>query len=172
MSFPIASGQEPYHYDHKPTGRPNGPGKLQEYKAHYQGVPNEALYAFGHGLTYGDMRYSNLVIDAPTLAWNGSLGVSATVTNAGRVAAEEVVQLYIRDRVASVTRPVRELKAFRKIRLAPGASAQVMFKLSRAELEFIGMGLKPTVEAGTFDLWIAPSAQAEGVHSTFELGAA
>ena len=172
MSFPIASGQEPYHYDHKPTGRPNGPGKLQEYKAHYQGVPNEALYAFGHGLTYGDMRYSNLVIDAPTMAWNGSLGVSATVTNAGRVTAEEVVQLYIRDRVASVTRPVRELKAFRKIRLAPGASAQVLFKLSRAELEFIGIGLKPTVETGTFDLWIAPSAQAEGVHSTFELSAA
>jgi beta-glucosidase len=80
-----------------------------------------------------------------------------------------VVQLYIRDRVGSVTRPVRELKAFRKIALAPGASEKVTFTLRRADLEFIGLELKPTVEPGTFDLWIAPSAQADGVHGTFDL---
>jgi len=79
------------------------------------------------------------------------------------------VQLYIRDRVASVTRPVRELKAFRKLALAPGASETVTFKLSRAQLLFIGREDKPTVEPGLFDVWIAPSAEADGVKGQFTL---
>ena len=80
-----------------------------------------------------------------------------------------MVQLYIHDRAASITRPVRELKAFRKVKLAPGASETVTFKLSRSLLLFYGRDNKPTVEPGTFDVWIAPSAEAEGVHGTFEL---
>jgi beta-glucosidase len=91
------------------------------------------------------------------------------VTNRGTRAAEEVVQLYIRDRTASITRPVRELKAFRKLRLAPGASETVTFKLDRSLLLFIGRDNKPTVEPGLFDVWIAPSAEAEGVRGQFEL---
>ncbi|MDP9086848.1 MAG: glycoside hydrolase family 3 C-terminal domain-containing protein [Pseudomonadota bacterium] len=169
ISFPFASGQEPFHYDHKPTGRPNPGDLLEPYKAHFQGVPNEALYPFGHGLTYGDFAYSNLTLASPTMAWNGSLQVRATITNHGRREAEEVVQLYVHDQVGSVTRPVKELKAFHKIRLAPGASTIVSFALSRPDLEFIGMANKPTVEPGRFDLWIAPSAQAIGLHAAFEL---
>jgi beta-glucosidase len=171
VSFPIASGQEPYHYDHKSTGRPNPPGPLLEYKAHYQGVPNEALYPFGHGLTYGEMVYSNLSV-SPTMAWNGTLDVRATITNRGKRAADEVVQLYVHDEVASMTRPVRELKAFHKLHLAPGQSVQVAFTLRREDLEFIGASLKPTVEPGSFALWVAPSAQAEGVCARFELAPA
>ena len=95
--------------------------------------------------------------------------MSATVTNLGRRACDEVVQLYIRDRVATITRPVRELKAFRKVTLAPGASEEVRFTLTRENLLFLGADMQPTVEPGTFDVWIAPSAEAEGVHGTFDL---
>jgi beta-glucosidase len=168
-SFPHSPGQQPYHYAHKPTGRPNpSDDKLEPYKAHYRGIPNKALYPFGHGLTYGKIAYADLSAPA-TLAWDGEISVTARITNSGSRAAEEVVQLYIRDRAASVTRPVRELKAFRKLRLAPGESETVTFKLRRANLLFIGRDNKPTVEPGIFDLWIAPSAEAQGVHATFEL---
>jgi len=169
ISFPFESGQEPYHYDHKATGRPNPPGPLVDYKAHYRGVPNSALYAFGHGLTYGKITYSALAISSPTLGWSGQITATATLTNTGTHPADEVAQLYIHDRVGEVTRPVRELKAFAKVALAPGASRQVHFTLTRADLEFIGLALKRVVEPGTFDLWIAPSAEAEGVSGTFEL---
>lgn len=167
VSFPHESGQQPYYYDHKPTGRPGGDA-VAPYRATYRTAPNTALYPFGHGLTYGDITYSGLNLPA-TMAGNGALTVSATITNKGQRSAEEVVQLYIRDRIGSTTRPVRQLKAFRKIALAPGASEVVTFTLRRPDLEFIGVDLKPTVEPGTFDLWIAPSAQAEGVHGQFEL---
>jgi beta-glucosidase len=170
-SFPREPGQQPYYYGHKPTGRPNPAGPLEPFKAHYRTIPNSALFPFGHGLTYGKIDYSALSA-TPTLAWNGELTVAAQVTNRGTRAAEELVQLYIHDRAASVTRPVRELKAFRKVTLAPGASETVTFKLKREHLQFIGRDLKPTVEPGTFDLWIAPSAETEGVHTTFELAAA
>jgi beta-glucosidase len=168
-SFPWKSGQEPYYYAHKPTGRPNPPGDLQPYKAHFRGISNSARYPFGHGLTYGKIEYSGLALGAATMPMNGSLDVSATITNRGSRAAEEVVQLYIHDRVASVTRPVRELKAFRKIALAPGQSEVVRFTLSAADLAFYGLQDRPVVEPGTFDVWIAPSAEAEGVHGSFDL---
>ena len=168
-SFPWKSGQEPYYYAHKPTGRPNPPGDLQAYKAHFRGIPNSARYPFGHGLTYGKIEYSGLAISSATMAANGSLKVSATVTNRGSRAAEEVAQLYIHDRVASVTQPVRELKAFRKVALAPGQSQVVTFTLTAADLAFYGLQDRPTLEPGTFDVWIAPSAEAEGVHGSFDL---
>jgi len=169
MSFPYETGQEPYHYDRKTTGRPNPPGPRQDYKAQYRDTPNFALYPFGHGLTYGRIAYADLALSSPTLAWDGSIEITARVTNSGAHAAEEVVQLYLHDRVASVTRPIRELKAFQKVALAPGESKTVRFKLSRTNLLFIGLDNQPTVEPGVFDLWIAPSAQADGVHTTFEL---
>ena len=132
-------------------------------------MPNAALFAFGHGLTYGKIAYSGLVLSAPTCPWNGTITLTATITNSGARAAEEVAQLYIHDRVAEVTRPVRELKAFAKVALAPGESRQVRFTLRRDDLEFIGLGLKRTVQPGAFDVWIAPSAQAEGVSGSFDL---
>ncbi|MES2445066.1 MAG: beta-glucosidase BglX [Pseudomonadota bacterium] len=169
-SFPRSPGQQPYSYAHKPTGRPNpgGDEKLEPYKAHYRGIPNSALFPFGHGLTYGKIEYSALSV-ASTMAWGGDLVVSAKVTNTGKRAAEELVQLYTHDRAASVTRPVRELKAFRKVTLAPGASETVTFTLKRGNLLFIGRENKPVVEPGMFDVWIAPSAETAGVHGSFEL---
>lgn len=167
VSFPRASGQQPYHYAHKPTGRPNPPGdKLEEYKAHFRGITNSALYPFGHGLTYGQMEYSGLSVNS---GGGEEIVIIATVTNRGTRAGEEVAQLYVRDRAASVTRPVRELKAFRKLALAPGRSEQVRFVLRRADLAFIGRDNRPMVEAGEFDVWVAPSAEAAGVTGRFTL---
>jgi beta-glucosidase len=168
-SFPLRSGQEPYYYAHKPTGRPNPPGELQPYKAHFRGIPNAALYPFGHGLTYGRIEYSGLGLSAPTLPMNGTIEVAATITNRGSRAAEEVAQLYIHDRVASITQPVRELKAFRKIALAPGQSQVVRFSLRPSDLAFIGRNGRWITEPGTFDVWVAPSAESDGVHGSFDL---
>jgi beta-glucosidase len=168
-SFPRRSGQEPYYYAHKATGRPNPPGPLDAYKAHFRGIPNSALYPFGHGLTYGRIEYSNLALSGPTLPMNGQIEIAATIANRGRRAAEEVVQLYMHDRIASVTRPVRELKAFRKVALAPGQSEVVRFTLRPSDLSFVGRDGRWTVEPGTFDVWIAPSAESEGVRGSFDL---
>lgn len=170
VSFPYESGQAPYHYDHKPSGRPDPePAALTPFKTHYRTVPDAALFAFGHGLTYGQVQYVGVDVGAGTLARDGALEVTATVRNTGQRAVTEVVQLYVRDRVASVTRPVRELKDFRRVELQAGAQATVRFTLPAQALRFIGQELAPTLEAGTFDLWIAPSAQAEGAHATFEV---
>jgi len=170
-SFPRRSGQQPYYYAHKPTGRPNPDPKLDDYKARFRGITNTALYPFGHGLTYGKIEYSEFALSGPSLGMNGEIAVSARITNRGSREAEEVVQLYTHDRVASITRPVRELKAYKKIKLAPGQSEVVRFVLRSADLQFYGLANKPTVEPGTFDVWIAPSAESEGVHGTFDLTA-
>jgi len=169
VSFPHATGQQPYHYAHKSTGRPNGPGPLAEYKAHYREFANDAAFAFGHGLTFGKISYSNLDTGGGRLTAEAGLTLSATVTNSGRHAADEVVQLYIQDVVASVTQPVRALKGFRRIALKPGEARVVTFTLTRSDLLFIGRDLVATVEPGQFRVWIAPSAQAEGVAGTITL---
>jgi len=172
VSFPHATGQEPYYYTHKSTGRPNPEGALQPFKAHYRDVPNSALFPFGHGLTYGQIAYSGLYVgNGGKLAANDTITVSATVTNSGKLAADEVVQLYIHDVAASITRPVRQLKGYRRVALAPGKSEKVSFTLSRSDLTFIGKDMKPTVEPGDFLVWIAPSAEADGVSGCFTLTA-
>ena len=169
VSFPHATGQVPYYFAHKSTGRPNPPGPLTEYKAHYRGIPNTARFAFGHGLTYGRISYSDLILGSATLPWNGTLTVSAIVRNAGSRRAEEVAQLYIHDVAASITRPVRELKGFRKLKLEAGQSIRAEFTLTRTDLQFIGRDLERTVEPGLFKVWIAPSAEADGVSGSFML---
>jgi beta-glucosidase len=172
ISFPRASGQQPYHYAHKRTGRPNPPGgKREEYKAQFREVPNSALYPFGHGLTYGRIEYSDFALSAPTMSMNGEITVSARVTNRGRRSAQEVVQLYIHDRTASITRPVQLLKAFRKVPLAPGEYERVTFRIRPSDLAFIGVNNRPVIEPGMFDVWIAPSAEVDGVRGAFELKA-
>ncbi|WP_258046619.1 glycoside hydrolase family 3 N-terminal domain-containing protein [Sphingomonas folli] len=170
VSFPRATGQSPYYYAHKSTGRPNPPGPLQPFKAHYREFEQSALFPFGHGLTYGDVAYSDLALSGERLAPGSSLTVRATVTNRGRHAAEEVVQLYVHDVAASVTRPVRELKAFQRVALAPGERKTVTFVLRRDDLLFVGRELERTVEPGTFRLWVAPSAEAQGLGASFTLG--
>lgn len=171
VSFPVASGQTPYYYAHKPTGRPNRSAAIEAYKTRYRETLHTAQFAFGHGLTYGRIEYSNLELSSKSLAWNETLTVRATVSNSGSGAAVEVAQLYIRDIAASVTRPVRELKAYQRMSLAPGESKDVTFTLSRPDLMFVGRNLQPTVEAGEFYVWVAPSAEAEGVSGKFTLNA-
>ncbi|UIJ47329.1 glycoside hydrolase family 3 C-terminal domain-containing protein [Sphingomonas cannabina] len=168
VSFPQESGQEPFYYAHKATGRPNPEGPLQPYKAHFQTVSNEARFPFGHGLTYGRIGYADLANGGGRLAWDGVITLTARVTNSGKHEAWEVAQLYIHDRAASITRPVRELKGYRKIRLAPGESATVSFTLRRRDLEFVGQAMERTVEPGLFDFWIGPSS-ADGLRGSFEL---
>ncbi|MGZ0074657.1 glycoside hydrolase family 3 N-terminal domain-containing protein [Sphingobium limneticum] len=168
-SFPYESGQEPLYYAHKNTGRPNPPGPRQDYKTHYREAPNAALYPFGHGLTYGEIVYTKLDMGTGRLTAGGELTVVASIRNSGRQAAIEVAQLYVQDITASITRPVRELKAFQRITLKPGETQQVRFTLKRDDLTFLGQDMQPTVEPGKFRLWVAPSAQAEGVSDMFVL---
>ncbi|MDM0073838.1 glycoside hydrolase family 3 N-terminal domain-containing protein [Variovorax sp. J2P1-59] len=170
VSFPQTPGQVPYYYSHKRTGRPQLPdAPAQMYKARYLDATNDALYPFGYGMGYARIRYDALEVQSSgRMAWDGSLKIRARISNTGRREAEEVVQLYIGARSASVTRPVRELKGFRKVRIGAGESADVDFTLSRADLMFIGQDLKPTVESGPFDLWVGPSAT-QGLKSSFVL---
>ena len=170
-SFPLRSGQEPFYYAHKSSGRPNPTSTPEPYKEHFRGILNRALYPFGHGLTYGKIEYGGFTQSSPTMPLNGTIEVAATIANRGSRAAEEVVQLYIHDQVASITQPVRLLKAFRKIALAPGQSQLVRFTLRPSDLSFLGRDRRPTIEPGSFDVWIAPSAEAEGVRGVFELTA-
>jgi beta-glucosidase len=158
VSFPHESGQQPYFYNHRSTGRPVMPDDSPAFKAQYRETKNEALYPFGHGLGYSKFTYSDVKVSVPKLPWSGSITVSARIANAGSRAGEEVAQLYIHDKVASVTRPVRELKGVRKVMLQPGASTEVSFQVSRRDLEFVGPDNVWIAEPGSFDVWIAPSS--------------
>ena len=169
ISFPQRSGQAPFHYDRKATGRP--PITLQhgeEFRTRYREVLNTAAYPFGHGLTYGDIVYEDLDVGGGRLDWDGSLTVRATVRNRGAREATELVQLYIRDCATSVTRPIRQLKDWKHVTLAPGASAKVEFTLRREDLMFVGPNLDWIAEPGSFDVWVAPSAES-GLHGAFVL---
>lgn len=170
VSFPQTPGQVPYYYSHKRTGRPQlADAPATFYKARYLDASNDALFPFGHGLGYARVRYEGLELSSPgRMAWDGTLTVRARITNTGKREAEEVVQLYIGNRAASVTRPVRELKSFRKVRVPAGQTMAVEFTLSRADLMFIGQDLQPTVEPGNFDLWVGPSAVG-GLKTSFRL---
>lgn len=170
VSFPQASGQQPFFYAHRNTGRPQTTPKDPFWKARYRDVSHEALFAFGHGLTYSQFRYGEPEVGSGTMAWDGPFVVRAKVTNIGQREAEETVQLYVRDRVASQARPVRELKGIRKLRLAAGASGVAEFTLTRADLSFYDAGMKLVAEPGEFEVWIAPSA-VSGTSKVFMLDA-
>ncbi|HEY4292603.1 glycoside hydrolase family 3 N-terminal domain-containing protein [Luteibacter sp.] len=168
VSFPQDAGQQPYFYNHPRTGRPELADQPPAFKSRYREVTFEALYPFGHGIGYTRFAYGVPVVKE-SLGWGETIVVTATVTNTGDVAGEEVVQLYIHDRVASRVRPVRELKAFRKILLAPGAAEEVTFELARHDLAFTHRdGTTFEAEPGSFDVWIAGSS-AEGVAAGFRL---
>lgn len=167
VSFPHDSGQQPYFYNHPRTGRPEL-ADMKEFKARWREHPHQALYPFGHGLTYSRIEYGATTVDPPALAWDGEVVVRATVRNAGERAVEEVVQLYVHDRVASRVRPVRELKGFSKLLLQPGESREVEFRLSRAELAFTRADGTHGAEPGWFDVWVAPSS-VTGEPAAFEL---
>lgn len=161
VSFPISPGQVPYYYAYRRHGRPG--------QTRHSGVKFAARFPFGHGLTYGRIEYSGLSLSAEQLRPRDTLTVRALISNKGTRAAREVVQLYLQDVAASVTRPIRELKAYKAVELAPGASTEIRFDLAMADLAFLGVDLKPVLEPGRFTLWIAPSAEAVGVSGQFEL---
>lgn len=167
VSFPLRSGQEPYHYDHAATGRPET-AESDAYKARYREAPNRARYPFGHGLTYGAVRYGPVALSPERLAWDGEIAATATLGNDGPRAVEEVVQLYIRDRAASVVQPVRRLRAFLRVTVPAGGEVTVRFTLRREDLTFLRPDLQPRAEPGWFDLWLAPDAEA-GSGVAFEL---
>ncbi len=169
VSFPQASGQEPFYYNHRRTGRPQLTDD-KNYKARYREVTDEPLYPFGHGLTYSASTYSATTVSAASMPWNGSVTITATVTNTGTRPMHEVAQLYINDKVASLTQPVRSLKGIKHLDLAPGESATVSFMLGRADLGFVHPDKKSYAEPGAFDVWIAPNAMA-GTPATFVLKA-
>jgi beta-glucosidase len=167
VSFPQASGQQPYFYNHPRSGRPELPS-MSEFKSRWREFPNTALYAFGHGIGYARFEYEAPRLSTPQLAWDGELVIRTTLRNTSAVAGEEVVQLYVHDRVASRVRPVRELKAFRKVDVAAGDSVEVEFRLDRQQLAFTGVDGDYTAEPGLFDVWVCASS-VSGDAVSFEL---
>jgi len=156
ISFPQESGQQPYYYNHPRTGRPELPD-MKEFKTRWREITHEALYPFGHGLTYGKVSYTATDVSSSVLEHGSSIRVSANVSNDGDRLIEEVVQLYIHDRVASRVRPVRELKGFDKIAIKPGETVEVAFLINESMLEFTDVDGVRRAEPGAFDVWIAPS---------------
>jgi beta-glucosidase len=168
-SFPRSVGQEPLYYNQLPTGRPATGVDLShppteapdKYKSRYVDQMNSALYPFGYGLSYTTFSYSPVTLSASTVNsadLNGGkpgLTVTATVTNSGKVAGEEVAQMYINERGTSVSRPIRELKGFQKIALQAGESKQVTFTLGRDELAFWNIDMKDVVEPAKVKVWVA-----------------
>lgn len=154
MTFPRSVGQEPIYYNHYNTGRP-GPIDLV-FWSHYSDESNSPLYPFGYGLSYSTFQYSNLKVDATNPS---KIRVSVSIKNSGTVAGDEVAQLYIHDKVASVVRPVKELKGFQKIRLNAGESKSVEFTLTDAELGFYNNNGDYVVETGDFDVMVGTNSQ-------------
>ena len=167
VSFPSLAGQQPLYYNRTRTGRPELPD-MTEFKTRWREGSHLPLYPFGHGLSYTQFAYTAPVLDSTQLTWDGSVRVRARITNTGQRAGEEVVQLYVHDRVASRVRPIRELKDFRKVALRPGEHADVEFVLDRQALSFTRANGEFGAEPGLFDVWITSSAQ-EGEAVRFEL---
>jgi beta-glucosidase len=169
VSFPMTEGQQPFFYNHAGTGRPDDPnGTRHMFTARYREASNVALFPFGHGLSYTSFKLDNLQLSHRALGQNATLKIRARLANTGARTGVQVVQLYIRDDVASMVRPVRLLKAFRRVELAAGQDTVVEFSLSRDDLGFVDARGRQRVEAGTFTVWIAEDA-AGGLKGTFRL---
>jgi beta-glucosidase len=155
VTFPRHVGQVPIHYDMKNTGRPYEPeGPEQKYRSRYLDARNTPLYPFGYGLSYTSFEYSDLSLDQDEIDDDESLMVSVTISNTGDYDGEEVAQLYVRDLVGSVTRPVRELRAFRKLVVEEGDSEEVTFELRAADLAFHRRDMSFGAEAGEFAVFV------------------
>jgi beta-glucosidase len=155
VSFPHHVGQIPIFYNSKNTGRPKSDDK---YTSKYIDIENEPLYPFGYGLSYTTFEYSDISLNTTAMPMDGVLKASITVTNTGNRFGEEVVQLYIRQLVGSITRPVKELKNFRKISLEPGASEEITFELTWEDLAFYNATNEFKAEPGDFRLFIGTNS--------------
>lgn len=181
VTYPVMTGQIPLYYNHKSTGRPAGDdlgmmdnipvGALQTSLGHtsyYLDAGAEPLYPFGYGLSYTTFEYSDLVLSDSLLNRDGSLTVSCRLKNTGNRAATEIAQLYVRDLVGSVTRPVRELKGFERIALEPGESREVTFTLPASRLAFWNDEGKLLLEPGDFYVWVGGNSR-DGLQGSFKL---
>ncbi len=174
ITLPRMTGQIPIYYAHKRTGKPATPESFVHLDALAKDTPQHSvgntsfhfdagytpLFAFGHGLSYTTFAYDEIAVSSPVLRPGGTIEISAVVANTGDREGDEVVQLYVRDPVASVTRPVRELKGFRRVRLAPGERRRVAFTLAPDDLAFHGRDMRLRTEPGEFHAWIGGSSDA------------
>lgn len=168
ISLPRSVGQIPTYYNHPRLGRPFTPGKPGNYTSQYFDEPQGALYPFGYGLSYTDFSVSDVTLSAPAMARGGKVEATVTVANTGDRAGETVVQLYIQDVAASVVRPVKELKDFRKLMLQPGEKKEVRFTIGEDKLKFYNAKLQHVAEAGQFNVQVG--LDSENVKSqSFEL---
>ncbi len=163
MTFPRSVGQVPIYYAQKSTGRPlgNKEGKFEKFKSNYIDERNEPLYPFGYGLSYTTFTYGKVTASATKMNAKGTINVSVAVTNSGNFDGKEVVQLYTRDLVGSVTRPVKELKGFQKIDLKKGETKTVTFTISVEDLKFYNSDLKYVAENGSFQAFIGTNSDTE-----------
>lgn len=168
MTFPITEGQIPIYYNHYNTGRPAGGDKEKNYRSAYTDLSIYPKFAFGYGLSYTTFTYSNLQLDKTKITGTGKIKLTATIKNTGNYDGEEVVQLYIRDLVASVVRPVKELKDFKKIFLKAGEAKTVEFIIDKEKLSFFNDDIKWVVEPGSFDIMIGSSSQDIRLKSSIE----
>ncbi len=164
ITFPRTTGQVPIYYNHKNSGRPLGRDNL--FATRYVDLLSNPLYPFGYGLTYTTFQYANLHLSADVL--RGGLEISAEVTNTGPRSGREVVQLYVRDLVGSLTRPVRELKDFQALELRPGETRRVCFTLTEEMLAFTRADGSKGAEPGKFHVWVASHSQ-DGLQGEFEI---
>ena len=156
MGFPRSVGQLPMTYREKPTGRPFD--ETVRYSSKYLDARNEPLYPFGHGLTYGEFRLSAVSVEPREMPAGGMLTVSAELTNLSTHPATETLQLYLRDLIASVSRPVKELRGYQRVTLAAGETRVVSFQITDADLSFPGWDFTPVVEPGEFEAMIGLSS--------------
>jgi beta-glucosidase len=156
MSWPRAIGQVPLFYGERPGGRPYNP--KDHFTSKYIDVPNDPLYPFGHGLTYGHFTFANLAVTPDRVAEKDTIEARVEVTNEGAHAAEETVFLFTHDKVATVTRPVLELKGVGKVTLRPGETQTVRIAVPASELRFLGRDLTPVFEPGEVEILVGPSA--------------
>jgi beta-glucosidase len=159
MSFPQNVGQIPLYYNHKNTGRPLTGKWFSKFQSNYIDVSNAPLYPFGYGLSYTQFEYGDLKLSSTKLKGNQKLIVTIPVKNIGQYAGKEVVQLYIRDEVGTITRPVKELKGFEKIALAAGETKQVVFEITPELLKFYNSDLKFDWESGDFQIMVGPNSR-------------
>ncbi|MET0638275.1 MAG: beta-glucosidase BglX [Chitinophagaceae bacterium] len=159
-TFPQNVGQVPIYYNHKNTGRPLPEGKwFQKFRSNYIDVSNEPLYPFGFGLSYSSFSYGDVTVSTPSPKGNQKLVASVTVTNTSNVTGKEVVQLYIHDKVASITRPVKELKGFQKVELKAGETRTISFTITPELLKFYNYDLKYDWEPGAFEIMIGGNSR-------------
>ena len=157
VSFPHSVGQVPIFYSTKNTGRPAV--ETQRYTSKYLDVPNTALYPFGYGLSYTDFNYGPVELSKKEMSLDDSITISINITNSGDYSGVEIVQLYIRDIVGSITRPVKELKGFQKISLNTGETKKVSFIISKKDLAFYDINMNFVAEPGDFKVFIGGNSR-------------